>query len=354
MIGYYAHSHGSGHCNFASSFAHELGDKLTIFTAREENFDTNFKVVKLPDDYKDGTEFTDKAFKLPKALHYAPVNLRKVTRRNQIILQTILDRKIKLLIVDVSVEVAMLARVSSIPYIYRRQPGNRNDFAHLNAYEGAAFLIAYYPQELENDATPDWVVDKTIYLGFISKHLVRGDSNKYEIDLPTNHKKNLFHILGFGGTEQIEFEDLRAEYNILVIGPRNSKRDTVFDQHYGVVPSTRPYIELADIVFAACGANATSEILSLGKRFIAIPEIRPFDEQRYTAKSLEKLGWGIDYSKYRSAKTAVNAFDNAKTTSLPDFGIEKLKVFCSQLVYFDFQLDKFCSHSAIFEEEISF
>jgi len=324
-----------------------LGNDISIFTDREEPFEPSMDVVKLPDDKVDGTEFMGDAFEPPRALHYAPVNLRKVARRNEIILQTILERDLKFLIIDVSVEIAMLARVSSIPYIYRRQPGDRKDLPHLNAYEGAAFLVAYYPPELENETTPKWVVEKTVYLGFISKHSVRGNAAFEPLNLPRNGKKNLFHITGFGGAGNIVFDDLKDEFNIYGIGRHNGEGVDTYDKHFGKVPSTRPFIDSADILFASCGANGTSEILSLGKRFVAIPETRPFDEQRHTAKALHSLGWAVDYSRYNSPVEAKESFMKLDSETLPDFDIEKFKSFCSELKSYDFELDRFCDHSPL-------
>ena|SRR5680860_626315 len=131
MIGYYAHSHGSGHCNYANLFAKVFGKSLTVFTDRGHAFDMGTEVVLLENEDPDGSEYNRNIFPEPRALHYAPVNIAKITRRNSCILENVVSRNISLLIIDVSVEMAMLARVSSIPYAYVRLQGDREDVAHL-------------------------------------------------------------------------------------------------------------------------------------------------------------------------------------------------------------------------------
>src|SRR5680860_1869308 len=225
MIGYYAHSHGSGHCNYANLFSKVFGKSLTVFTDRNHAFDRGTNVVMLENEDPDGNEYQRSCFPEPRALHYAPVHIAKITRRNKIILDNVLKRNISLLIIDVSVEMAMLARVSSIPYAYVRLQGDRNDFPHLNAFEGASFLLAYFPKEMESTDTPSWITNKTVYLGFLSKFMFDRGVNKRPVEFGIGPKPILLHLNGFGGTRAFDFGNLAERYDIYVRGQGSGGSD---------------------------------------------------------------------------------------------------------------------------------
>ena len=97
------------------------------------------------------------------------------------------------LVVDVSVEVALLARLCGVPTIYMRQRGNRFDPAHSLAYACASRLLAPYPEQLEEPHTPaEWSL-KTDYAGSISRY---SGTPQRQID-----NQHVTVITGFGGTE---------------------------------------------------------------------------------------------------------------------------------------------------------
>lgn len=341
MLGYYAHSHGSGHCNYANIFSKIFGSALTIFTDRGHAFDNPEQVVMLENENPDGTEFVREDFPEPRALHYAPVNIKKITQRNLSILDSILQKKISILIIDVSVEIAMLARVSSIPYVYVRLQGDRNDIPHLNAYEGASFLLAYYPREMEALDTPAWIKDKTIYLGFLSKFMFGVNILERPQEYGENLRPILLYLTGFGGSLVPDFKGLYKDYDLFAIGPGRVRNKALGFEHIGVVKDTRPYIEHADAIVAACGANTTSEILSLGKKFIAVPEKRHYNEQRKMAENLDRNGWAIDVSQHYNVAGALDAMDFSQEHNLPNIAVNELKAFKAQLEFFGYRADRF-------------
>ncbi len=326
MIGYYAHGQGSGHCNYAQLLADFLQEKLVVFTDSRFKFNEDVQVVKLSDEHIDGTEFNRKLYREPQSLHYAPINLRKITSRNSLLLQSVLNFDVKLLIVDVSVEIAMLARVSSIPYAYVRLMGERSDFAHTGAYQGAVFLMAYFPKEMEMEDTPEWIVEKTIYLGFISKYLFKAQSTPKPQVYNNNKKIHILHLLGFGGTEAIKYNLDPSKFNLVSVGPGRTHNHEPYVTHMGVVDCTRAFIEHADIIIAACGSNTTSEILNLGKTFIAIEEKRHFDEHGKMAEALYSNRWALPLRFFKSLPTAIKAFESmAQVPSIPNGKKELIK-----------------------------
>ena len=108
-----------------------------------------------------------------------------------------------------------------------------------------------------------------------------------------------------------------------------------------MVKSTKPYIAQADIIVAACGLNTVSEILSLGKRFIAIPEKRPYEEQQTMAKNLVIQGWAVNYAACKNIKEAVGTFCKLDDSPLPTWSPQTLVVFKNSLEAAKYRVDQF-------------
>ena len=70
-----------------------------------------------------------------------------------------------LFVIDVSAEIALLARIASVPAISMRMHGDRLDPGHLGAYQASVGLLAPFGAALEQPDTPDWVRAKTCYAG---------------------------------------------------------------------------------------------------------------------------------------------------------------------------------------------
>ncbi|MGB3151278.1 MAG: hypothetical protein WBB27_11505 [Maribacter sp.] len=331
MIGYYAHGHGSGHCNYAQILASFLRKEMTVFTDSDFTFQKEVDVVRLPDENTNGQEFNRNRYPTPNARHSAPIGLSKITRRSHRILGEILKRDIRLMIVDVSVEIAMLCRVSSVPYAYVRLQGDRNDFAHLNAFEGATFLLAYFPVSMELENTPGWVRKKTVYLGFISKFIRQNQISPKPSEFLANGKPDLLYITGFGESRPINFGKLKEQFNIYALGPGSFKYGNNEVITLGIVPSTRSFIVHANIILASCGSNTTSEILNSGKTFLAIEEHRYYREHISMANNLFRNGWALPLSKYGSVEEAVLRYSSVSLNQAPAVEIEKLLDFCTML-----------------------
>ncbi|MGC1481625.1 MAG: glycosyltransferase [Chthoniobacterales bacterium] len=291
MLGYYAHDHGSGHAQFARLIA--SATKTVVLTASTAPLDEANAVTRLPSDLPDDHTLDLREFPAPAYAHYAPIGLKTLRARNRLILDSIERHDLSLLIVDVSVEVAALARLSGVPYAYVRLFGDRSDPPHQFAYAGATFLLAYYPERLESSETPDWIREKTLYLGFFSRfdRLTAGQTRQTPDRLITL-------IRGTGGAHNppIDFLNLRRsfpDHRIVSIGsstPTDSESSSLDVEHLGFLPDPLDLLSRADLVLAACGAGTVCELASLQKRFLAIAESRPFDEQARFADALASHG----------------------------------------------------------------
>ena len=292
MIGYYAHYHGYGHSNYANELMKFLREDMTVFSPSSFDFDHKQNIVRVADEELTGAEFDMEYYQTPKYLHCAPMNLSKITKRSATILNTIIQKKIQLLLVDVNVEIATLARVASVPFAYRRMFGKRNDTPHLNAYREACFLMAYYPESLESDDTPDWVRRKTYYTGFISR-AQRATSFSNPVNKPF-----VLVIQGKGGSGMNgafyrKLSNYFITQQIIVLGtiPEHHKHPGI--TYLGFVDNVIPYIDHADYIISSCGSNTTSEILSRKRKFLMVPEDRPFEEQNEICNLMERNELGV-------------------------------------------------------------
>ncbi len=344
-IGYYAHHHGSGHCRQAEKLAALLPNnaraQLTVFTSldidsyRFTAIDEQ-QIVRLnaederPDDILAGRAGQ---YWQPASLHYSPVGNSDIQKRSHQILDTIFQRKIDLMIIDVSVEVAMLCRAASIPYLYVRLPGIRDDAPHTGAFAGALGLLAPYPKALESTQTSEWVCDKTLYLDFIYSQ--KAESCTYEsfinisaklsagIEISAPKSTSLLSsraqltyksgatrpiitvIKGYGGHKAIdeklpELRSLLPNALIISLGPIDDDKRCYVDISTEVDDVT-PFICHSDYLMMACGLNAVAQAYHYDTPLIVVPDDRPHNEQAVMAEALVAQNKALNWQQFKTS-----------------------------------------------------
>jgi hypothetical protein len=122
-IGYYIHHHGHGHRQRAIAIGQSLDDVMLMGTGLAGRTG-NLPFLDLPDDRLDasfaGIDHADR----PASLHYAPLDHEGIRQRIRRMAGWIAEARPRLMVVDVSAEVAMLARLASVPTVYVRLSGN--------------------------------------------------------------------------------------------------------------------------------------------------------------------------------------------------------------------------------------
>ncbi|CAM3977507.1 hypothetical protein PSAR109036_02505 [Psychrobacter arenosus] len=341
-IGYYAHYHGSGHCRQADKLANLLSRQspestaeMTVFTSVSEE-DYTFihlqakQVVRLPlehelpDDILPGRAG---AYWQPDCMHYSPVNNADIKARSLILLEQIAQRQIALMIIDLSVEVALLCRAASIPYLYVRLPGEREDTPHHNAFQGAIGLLAAYPECLESPETPQWVRQKTLYLGFLqtpktvdikSKDIKPLDTLSKSMFIEQLRQRHMADrlpqplevpiitvIKGYGGHAQIDaaLPALRSalpQAFIISLGPIDSDARQWVDLAIEL-SDTQPFLQHSDLLVMACGLNAIAEACqatTITTPLLVIPDERPHREQEMMAQGLISCGRAVSLNDF--------------------------------------------------------
>ena len=289
-IGYYVHHHGDGHRQRAIAIGQALGHGVTLIGTGLDGRGSGFPVLDLPDDRLDGSFAGSDGTDRPAALHYAPVDHEGIRQRTAHLARWIACERPRLLVVDVSVEIAMLARLASVPTIYVRLSGKRLDPPHLDAFRGATALLAPFDEALDDNQIPDWIRAKTFFAPGIVRVNVRAQAIEKDVVLV---------VLGRGGGVSDGNRWAAAARAVpdrqwRILGPCTVPSSSPPNLTlYGWVDDANASIAKAGVVVGAAGDGVVSAVLASDRPFICLPEPRPFDEQVSKARRLEALGAAI-------------------------------------------------------------
>ncbi|MCS5721808.1 hypothetical protein N1028_15670 [Herbiconiux sp. CPCC 203407] len=296
MIGYYVHHQGRGHASRAAAVAARLGREVTGLSSSPRPDGWAGEWIELPRDNGPAADpgaggdaaggAGGAASDAPDAggvLHWAPLRHEGLRRRSAAISEWIERTRPAAMVVDVSVEVALLARLHGVPVVSVVLPGERSDGPHRLGFGVSSALIAAWPPAatgmVRGLTASD--ADRLEEVGAIS----RKPSSTSASTLGTTALRVLVLAgAGGGGAEARVLEEARA--------------DTP-DWHWDVVGGTSgrwvddpwPLIVAADVVVAHAGQNAIAEIAAARRPAVIVPEDRPHDEQRSTAAVLRRSEW---------------------------------------------------------------
>jgi hypothetical protein len=275
MIGYYVHHHGFGHLARALSICAQMHRPVTVLTSRDVPDPHPFTdVVKLPRDdcQPDVSQPTAHG-----ALHWAPHHNAGLTSRMAAIARWVADARPEVVVIDVSVEVALMVRLLGVPVIVMALPGKRADAPHLLVHQLADHIIATWPEEL---CAPSWLrpyEDKTSYVGGISRFEQRDSTPA----TPACHESSsATKVLLMGGAD-----GLGAPAGFPGSQPGVRWR-TLGTSHADWADDPWPQICGADIVVTHAGQGAIADVAAAQRPAVVVPQPRPFDEQHATARVL--------------------------------------------------------------------
>ena len=289
-IGYYVHHHGAGHHARAIAVADRAGGRVTLIGTGLAGRTGAHACVDLPDDrlgsaFDGGYTGGDR----PESLHYAPLNHAGIRRRVAMIAQWIAEHRPALMIVDVSCEVAMLARLASVPTLVVRLNGRRDDAPHLEAFRAATAIIAPFAAALEDPETPDWVRRKTVYCPGVVDRSARS----------VVESRSVLVVVGGGGAPSdgaVWARAARATPDRMwcVIGACTLPIDPPGNlDNLGWVDDAVARIARAAIVVGSAGDGVVGAVLAARRPFVCLPEDRPFGEQRSKARQLVAAGAAV-------------------------------------------------------------
>ncbi|WP_348767762.1 glycosyltransferase [uncultured Salinisphaera sp.] len=308
-ISFFVHHQGRGHAQRTMAIVRELPatQPVSVLTADPslfDGFERDIEIIALPNMIGAPVptpELYDQP--TPSVMHCVPLGLAAMRQTMRRILDHLDDRDTGLFVIDVSAELALLARIASVPAIKIRMHGNRGDAGHLAAYDACAGMLAPFDERLEQADYPDWARAKTFYSGGLCTSHEHGNDRtaaRRALGLPLD-REIVVAITGGGGAgtpyAPLTVAARAAPETLFVtVGPlhrEGHETDFVNLVNHGWVSHTSDYIAAADIVLASAGDNTVHEVMRTGRAFICAPEWRYFDEQQRKAESLAAVGAAI-------------------------------------------------------------
>jgi hypothetical protein len=187
------------------------------------------------------------------------------------------------LVSDVSMEVALLARLHGVPVLSVVLPGDRADSAHLLGYRVSHELVAAWPEGYEEVVVglPDDVTRRIRHIGGLSRFGVTPGAAR-ATPLHARRRARVAVLAGAGGTAVtvemlVDAQRETPGWDWRVLAPPPVGR---------WVADPAPVLRAADVVVTHAGQNAVAEVAAVRRPAIVIPERRPHDEQEGTARAL--------------------------------------------------------------------
>ena len=279
MIGYYIHHQGSGHLHRALAIQRQ--SELDI---------TGLSTLPRPSDWiGDWQQLADDAVPMASTesaaggwLHYVPQAHDGLRRRMGALSTWITRHHPAAMVVDVSVEVALLARLHGVPVITLAQPGVRDDRPHTLGYGISDAIIGPWPRAADQlwQVSDPKLQARLIPVGAISRLGPAASSDAPGIA----EAKKVVVLNGTGGRSM----------GALVKRAAEGQPDWSWihlDRASGTwTDDPWPVLRSASVVVSHCGQNAIADIAVARRPAILIPQPRHFDEQEAMAAQLKRLG----------------------------------------------------------------
>lgn len=276
MIGYYVHHQGRGHLSRLEAIALHLRTPVVGLSSLPKPAGWQGDWVQLARDEHPSPSSRDDVSALG-VLHWAPRHHLGLSARMATLASWIARERPAAVVVDVSVEVALLARLCGTPVVVVALPGERTDRTHLAAYDLADALLAPWPAEAHAHDWPASWTSKTWCVGGLS----RFDGKPRPPAQPSGSRRVLL-LWGAGGRDA----DAAS-----VDAARAATPGWAWTERSPGRPSPDLWAELcaADVVVTHAGQNAVADVAAARAPAVVVAQRRPFGEQAATAKALSRL-----------------------------------------------------------------
>lgn len=278
-VGWYLHHHGAGHLARLRAVSALIPGLLVLSSLVPD--DPPCPWIALADDA--GGEPVDPTAR--GTLHWVPRRHAGLRNRMATIAAWIEENQPDVLVVDVSVEVALLARLLGVPAVLVAQRGRRDDAAHALAYAQADAIVAPWTAvtHLPDSGLPE---DRLHFCGAIA----RNNARRYRRNPPGG---DVLLVLGSGGSALTSVDVSAAaaatpQRRWHVTGPVRCAAPNVVD--HGPTADVPALLERCSVVVGSAGGNVVAEVAAAQRAFVCLPQARPFDEQHHQAEALRRLG----------------------------------------------------------------
>lgn len=284
MIGYYLHHQGSGHRSRGTAVARHVSTEVVGLGSGGPPPDWPGGWVELARD--DDPPVSDECLADVDAggvLHWVPRGHTGLLERHRQLVTWLAQERPSLVVVDVSVEVALLVRLCGVPVVVGGMPGDRTDPVHALAYDLAEAILAPWPQAAHPDAgwRQEWW-EKTWHVG--------GISTLAPVDAPDRDRRDpasrqVLVLWGSGG------DDLTEEQLAAARAATPGWSWTVRGGGHPTVGAAELAAEVAraDVVVAHAGQGTVADVAAAGRPAVVLAQPRPYDEQLATARAVRRM-----------------------------------------------------------------
>jgi UDP-N-acetylglucosamine--N-acetylmuramyl-(pentapeptide) pyrophosphoryl-undecaprenol N-acetylglucosamine transferase len=304
---WYVHHHGTGHWRQATAVARRLARPVVFASTRQPSV-----------PLRDGdcwVRLTGDLAPVPRdptaggRLHWAPIGHHGLLARHRQLLTLAADVAPAVAVVDVSVEVAVLLRLSGIPLVSVRMPGHRDDAAHRLGFDVSDVVIAPVPAWL--DLVP--CLPSTRHVGFVSNIAPR--------PRPWQAGGPVVVLTGTGGS-RLDLDRAAALARRLPgrliqlvgtgAGQETGHRAPANLRTTGWVDDPEPILSQASVVVGNAGVGTVADVIATGRPLVVVPEARPFGEQAATAEALDRAGLAGVVEDPRDVDALIGAISTAE------------------------------------------
>lgn len=309
MIGFYVHHHGVGHRVRAARIASEVSQPVFGTGTGPAPVGWPGPWVELPPPGDEERARGSRGARRRGVRRPSPT-LGGVRERAAVLSGAIATHRPDLLVVDVSVEATLLARLQGVPVVVVAQPGVRDDLAHRLAYRVARASIAPWPAWVTGawrpgpgvSATPVGAIgpsarpscrgvrrDGDVVVLLVGRG-VHGFDDSFVTRLARCRPSTRFHLLGDvgGGT---------SEPNVVV---------------HGWVDDVDPHLARAGVVVTHAGQTTIATVAASRSPAVVVPQERPFVEQQFLARVLGERGLAEVLPSGADADAVVAAIETAR------------------------------------------
>ncbi|NHA66440.1 glycosyltransferase [Phycicoccus flavus] len=297
MIGWYVHHQGRGHATRAAAVAAHLRHPVTgLGSGPPPEGWTGHWVDLEPDDLDPApADATARG-----VLHHVPRRDAGLAARSARVAAWAAAERPALLVVDVSVEVTLLARLCGVPVVVAVLPGDRSDPVHALAHDVAEALLAPWPAGTHEVAWPSEWAGKVWTVGAMSRFDGRPVRPPARRDAP-----RVLLLWGAGG---------RSTTDGQVAAARAATPGWEWTECSDTGPEELWESLLdADVVVTHGGQNAVAEVAAARRPAVVVAQPRPFDEQAWTARCVDALGLAVGLAEWPDADAWPALLERART-----------------------------------------
>lgn len=279
MIGYYVHHHGRGHLHRALSVAAACDTVVVGMGSLPRPREWVGPWLDLPRDDEGPAPIDASA---QGRLHWVPEMDAGLTARMAEISSWIADVEPALMVVDVSAEVSLLARLHGTPVVTMVLPGDRRDAAHDLVHSVARRIVAAWPADVVGMVKGLDAHDaRLVCVGGLSRFDGR-DVPQVLAEPADRHRGRVVVLSGAGDDDTWDLAEAESQTPGWTWQRLGGGAPWVDDPWEALCS--------ADVVVTHGGQNAIAEVAAARRPAVVVPRSRPFREQDAMASVLATDG----------------------------------------------------------------